>query len=65
MNCVAVTLTPNGSMADSRDLFIALSCHKRKNNISCNCSDYKGLLGTVHIHMGMFTCTLFFPSTFH
>ena len=58
MNCVAVILTSNGLMADSRDPVIALSCHKKKKkkiNNGCNCSDYKEPLGTVHIHMGMFT----------
>ena len=33
MNCVAVILTSNGLMADSRDPVIALSCHKRKKKL--------------------------------
>ena len=44
-------------------LFHAIK-EKQINN-GCNCSDYKEPLGTVHIHMGMFTWTLFFSSTFH
>ena len=61
MNCVAVILTSNGSMADSKTPLLLFHVIKEKQfNNGCSCYDYKAPPGALHIHMGIYLHFIFF-----
>lgn len=65
MNCVAVILTPDGSMADSKTPLLLFHVTKEKKvSNGGNCYDNKEPADALHIHMGIYLHFIFFPQLF-